>query len=37
MAHKRETVFGKKADKDATNKEKAAPKVAPLTDKDLKT
>jgi hypothetical protein len=36
MAHKRETVFGPKADKDAS-KDKAAPKIAPLTDKDLKT
>jgi hypothetical protein len=33
MAHKRETVFGAKADK----KEKSAAVITPLTDKDLKT
>lgn len=33
MAHKRETVFGAKADK----KEKGEAVITPLTDKDLKT
>jgi len=35
MAHKRESVFGAKADKDAGAK--AAPKITPLTEKDIKT